>query len=178
MVKVNMMCGKRRWDGWAGVDGDQNYTHTKSRDVYLRNQFDNSIDLLYCSHGIAYFDQVEIIDIIKAWFSKIRPGGTIQIATSNWDVLKNMAGPVLGPIFGRIEYYDGNRFIQVYQKCIYNFATLKTLLESVGFTDIKLYDHRTTCHPNTGNRKDFYDDHSASYIGSTLISLNVQATKP
>ena len=59
---------------------------------------------------------------------------------------------------------------------MYDFADLKKVLESAGFTNVHRYDWRTTIHRE-------YDDYSQAYIPhmdkehGTLISLNVEAVK-
>jgi len=182
MVKINMMAGLRDFgDDWVHVDATgMNNAKNTTDDITLGKQFDNSIDLIYCSHGIAYFDRGEMAHLLKQWFNKIRPGGKIEIATPNFLVLANMVlngtpfNKVEGPLYGKIKF-KGN---SVYHKTCYCYIDLTTLLEGAGFTNVRLYDHRQTCHPNTGDRSDKYDDHSASYIDGVLISLNVSATKP
>ena len=182
MVKINMMSWKRNFgDDWIHIgdaeDGwGKKLTHIHDTDIFLKAQFDGTIDLIYCSHGIAYFDKQGGLWLLKQWFKKLRPGGKIEIATPNWDILKLMKDPLLGPLYGKMSVGDNNG--EVYHKTVYSFDTLKTALEAAGFTDVKLYDHRQTCHPNTGERSDKYDDHSAAYIDGVLISLNVEASKP
>jgi hypothetical protein len=56
--------------------------------------------------------------------------------------------------------------------------SLRELLTSVGFINVRRYDHMETEHPNTGDRDDLFDDHSAAYIDDVLISLNMQCIKP
>jgi len=61
---------------------------------------------------------------------------------------------------------------------VWDFISLYNALVEAGFVDVKPYDHRYTNHPNTGNRDDMFDDHSAAYLNGLLISLNVEAIKP
>ena len=64
----------------------------------------------------------------------------------------------------------------IFHKTVYNFDNMCTLLETVGFKDVQLYDWRNT---DTSD----YDDHSQAYFphmdkeNGLLISLNIQATK-
>jgi hypothetical protein len=68
----------------------------------------------------------------------------------------------------------GNTWI--YHKTIYDFISLRDLLEKIGYMDVQKYDWRTTEHSN-------YDDHSQAYLPhmdkekGTLISLNVECKK-
>ena len=65
----------------------------------------------------------------------------------------------------------------IYHKTVYEFASLKKLLDECGFTDVRRYDWRQTIHRD-------YDDHSQAYIPhmdkehGKLISLNVECVKP
>ena len=67
---------------------------------------------------------------------------------------------------------DGN----IYHKTVNDFCSLKNILESVGFLEVKLYDWIKVDHAN-------FDDHSQAYYphmdkdNGLLINLNVEATK-
>jgi len=172
MVKINMMCGKRNFGpDWVHIDM-VNMPHINSKNIYLPEceYEDESVDLIYCSHGIAYFDREEIIPLLQAWKRALKPGGVLRIATTDWDVTRNFTPPVVGPLYGRMKVNNG----YVYHKTIYSFSDLTELLSTHGFTNIHKYNHALTEHPNTGNRADKYDDHSAAYINDILISLNVE----
>jgi len=179
MIRYNVGCGKRNWPGWFGVDG-VNFPHIVSNDIYLNIVSDNYIDLIYSSHLIAYLSRDEVKVLFKAWFERLKPGGTLRIATPDFNILSKFyqcelpLDRITGPLYGRMEM-NGK---EIYHKTTWDFKSLVLALEDVGFNDIKVYDHTKTEHPNTGNREDFYDDHSAAYINGTLISLNVEANKP
>lgn len=175
MVKVNMMSNIRDFGpDWQHIDKHLGAQENKSTDIYMHEQFAGSIDLLYCSHGVAYFDRRQIEYILQSWFRVIRSGGILRIATPDWDVLRNMGEPLIGPLYG---FMESAKEIISHKTC-YTFVSLCKLLADAGFTNIRRYDHRTTEHPNTGNRGDKYDDHSAAYHNGTLISLNLECTKP
>jgi hypothetical protein len=81
----------------------------------------------------------------------------------------------MGPMYGKMPLNDAF----IYHRMVYDERTLTEKLEKAGFTDIHRYDHKTVAeHPNTGNREDYWDDHSAAYIDGTLISLNMECNKP
>lgn len=161
MVKINMMCGKRDFGSdWVHVDS-QNLPHILNKDILLRDIPDGTVDLIYCSHGIAYFDRDEIIPILQAWKSKLKTGGILRLATPDWRVLRCMDNPLLGPLYGKMNEPA------IYHKTVYNYCSLKKLLEDIGFTKIRHYNHKKTDHAQ-------FDDHSAAYYQGILISLNVQ----
>ncbi len=180
MIKFNVGCGKRNFGkGWVHIDG-ADYPHIFWNDVFLNAANDEWVDLIYTSHLIAYFDRTEVIELFKSWFRVLKPGGTLRIATPDFRALVEVYSnghdlqSILGPAYGRMEM-NGEL---IYHKTVWDSQDLHRVLFDVGFTNFRHYDHRMTEHPNTGNREDRYDDHSAAYIGDTLISLNIECQKP
>ncbi len=180
MIKVNMMCGKRNFgQDWVHVDGAL-YDHVWSTDIRLFNLPPQMVGLIYCSHGIAYFSEEDFNGLLKAWYYALTPGGTLRIATPDFDRLSELYHcgvefeKIKGPLYGKMQM----RHETIYHKTSYDFKTLSKLLADAGFTNVVRYDHTKTEHPNTGNFSDEFDDHSASYINQTLISLNIQCIKP
>jgi predicted SAM-dependent methyltransferase len=171
MVKINMMCGKRNFGpDWVHVDMSTGYDHVTHKDITLSSW--HSIDLIYCSHGIAYFDLEEIKVLFSQWKRALRPGGTLRLATPDWNELRILDYPLLGPLYGKMHEPP------IYHKMVWCYDSLWKALTDAGFINIERYDHTKTEHPNTGNRADFYDDCSAAYYFGKPISLNVQCIKP
>lgn len=160
VVKINMMSGKRDFGkDWIHIDS-QKFDHIKGSDIYLKN-FESEIDLIYCSHGIAYFDRDEVLGLLMAWKRVLKPGGVLRIATPDWAVLRRMAVPLLGPLYGKMNEPS------IYHKTVYDYKSLKKVLEVCGFKNIGWYNHKRTEHAQ-------FDDHSAAYFKGVLISLNVE----
>ena len=176
MVKVNMMCGKRNFgDDWVHVDGAaKGRKYLFSDDIHLTNALPGSVDLMYCSHGISYFGGFKTSRLLSSWHRVIKSGGTLRIATPDWNVIRMFEVPMVGPIYGIMDMDD----FTIQHQTMYTFDSLKAVLEAAGFVNVRRYDHKLTEHPNTGNREDKYDDHSAAYHNGVLISLNVECTKP
>ena len=153
-----MMCGKRNFgDDWVGIDS-QHYPHVTSGDVYLEVWPDESADLIYCSHGIAYFDRDEIVPLLKAWFRVLKPAGKLQISTPDWDVLRTISTPLIGPIYGKMNKPP------IYHKTVYNYHELYSVLRKAGFIDIR----RTEV---------YYNDQCLAEYDGKLISLNIECRK-
>ena len=85
----------------------------------------------------------------------------MRLATPDWEVLRQMDQPMLGPLYGKMNEPP------IYHKTVYDEVGLHLLLEAVGFTKIRRYDHRKTEHAG-------FDDHSAAYYNGKLISLNME----
>lgn len=161
MVKLHIGCGKRDFGpGWTNIDA-VHFPHVHYFDV-AKLPFDaQSVDYIYSSHLIAYFDREEIIPLLQEWRRVLKKGGMLRLATPDWDVLRKIAVPMLGPLYGKM----GNPVI--YHKTVYTFDSLKRLLTDAGFHYAKRYDHTKTEHAH-------FDDHSAAYHKGKLISLNVE----
>ena len=179
MIKINLGCGWRNFGkDWIHIDGG-NYPHLDSKDIINLPYKDNSIDLIYASHVIEYFDREEIPDILNKWKSKLKPGGTLRLAVPNFHTMvklyiedKISLNNFLGPLYGKMKMDNSI----IYHKTTYDYKELKDILDKCGFININYYDWRNTEHSN-------FDDHSQAYIphmdkeNGTLISLNIEAVK-
>lgn len=155
------MCGKRDFGtDWIHIDGID-FPHTDSSDIMLMGQPPHSVDLIYCSHGIAYFDREEIIKLLKAWQRVLKPGGILRLSTPDWDVLRTFERPLVGPLYGKMNNPP------IYHKTVWNERELRPVLTECGFTDIRLYDVTKTEHAHI-------DDHSHAIYQGRYISLNIE----
>ncbi len=187
-TKINMGCGPRNFGpDWYHVDGG-NYNHTQCRNIgEIPYNMYGQTELIYASHLIAYFDRNEIVPIFEDWFKILKPGGTLRIATPDFEALRSIyitkgaeLSDLLGPMYGRMKM--GSEYI--YHKTIWDFVSLQKFLTGVGFVSYKTYDFRDTEHSQ-------FDDHSMAHFphdpesiktgnfkGKKLISLNVECKKP
>ena len=117
--------------------------------------------MIYCSHLIAYFDREQIKPILKEWRRVLKRKGVLRIATPDWNVLRRMKDPMLGPLYGKMSDPP------IYHKTVYNMGGLRSVLQEAGFKNVRRYDHTLTDHAQ-------FDDHSAAYHNGVLISLNVE----
>jgi len=180
MIKINMGCGWRNFGpDWIHIDGGD-YEHIDAKSINDLSQFsDNSVDLIYSSHVISYFDRTEIIPVLNEWYRVLKPNGILRLAVPDFFQIAKLYSndnvsldKFVGPLYGKMKM--GNDFI--YHKTVYDFNSLKNVLESCRFNECKLYDWRLTEHC-------MFDDHSQAYIphmdkeNGTLISLNVECKK-
>jgi predicted SAM-dependent methyltransferase len=180
MIKINMGCGWRNFGkDWVHIDGGD-YKHLDHNNVRELSQFEsNSVELIYASHVIEYFDRFEVIDLLNEWKRILKPYGVLRLAVPNYAVLSKLylsgqvnIESVLGPLYGRMQMGDK----VIYHKTAYDFLSLKKLLHDIGFYNVMLYDWRKTEHAE-------FDDHSQAYFphmdksNGTLISLNVECIK-
>lgn len=137
---------------------------------------DEVVDLIYCSHALQYLDLYDVYFALKEWWRVLKKGGILRLAVPDFAGIVKvyqeygtiMEGPIYGPML------QGDKIIR--HKVMYDFSSLRSILELVGFRDVKRYDWRKTIHKD-------YDDFSQAYFphmdkeGGVLVSLNVEATK-
>ena len=179
MIKINMGCGWRDFGtDWVHIDGGD-YTHLDYKSIKVLEFEDNTIDLIYASHVIEYFDRQEVEELLGEWYRVLRPGAILRIAVPNFKVLSMFYAngtisldQVLGPLYGRMSLED----LTIYHKTAYDFVSLRKVLENCGYSNVIKYDWRETDHAK-------FDDHSQAYIphmdkeNGTLVSLNVECVK-
>ena len=181
-LRLHLGCGKRNIPGFVNVDlADFKHIHYKRPVNDLRPFNTNSVDLIYASHVFEYFDNNQATDVLKEWKRVLKKGGTLRLAVPDFEALAKVhkkykdINLIIGPLYGKWEVKGANKY--VYHKTVYDFYSLKNLLEKNGFRNVKRYDWRKTSPHNA------HDDHSQAYIPhmqkktGMLISLNVEAEK-
>lgn len=184
-VKLHLGCSNRYIPGFIHVDVDKfphiDYQHDVATLPMFKN---NTVDLIYCCGTLEYFDRDEAKEVLKEWKRVLKPKGTLRLSVPNFESITKVYlkygkdldhRGILGPLFGRwpIKTKKGKKFI--YQKTVYDFKSLKKVLEAAGFKNIKKYDWAKTIHKD-------YDDYSQAYIPhmdrkGIQISLNIEAQK-
>ena len=179
MKKINLGCGWRDFGkDWIHIDGGD-YSHLDSKDIFNLPYEDNSIDLIYASHVIEYFDREEIIPILNKWKSKLKPNGILRLAVPNFKEIARLYNEenyslqkFVGLLYGKMKM--GNQTI--YHKTTYDFDSLKSILDKCGFSNVSYYNWEDTEHSK-------FDDHSQAYLphmdkqNGVLMSLNIEAKK-
>tara|TARA_B100000123_G_scaffold208023_1_gene157206 strand:+ start:33 stop:575 length:543 start_codon:yes stop_codon:yes gene_type:complete len=180
-MKINIGCGWRDFGkDWIHVDGGD-YAHLDSKDINLPEYAPETVDLIYASHLIAYFDREEIQLILNNWKRVLKPSGILRIATPDFRKMASLyvkgyndveLDSFLGPLYGKMLMNKDN----IYHRTTYDLKEIKKVLSTAGFKNVRLYDWRDTEHSH-------FDDHSQAYIphmdkeNGTLISLNVECEK-
>jgi len=179
IVKLHLGCGKRNFGSdWIHIDGSV-YEHIMYHDITKLPLEDNSVDLIYASHVLEYFDRDEVINVLKEWKRVLKVGGTLRLAVPNFEAMVKLYNEgygldkFLGPIFGKWKMTESET---IYHRTVYDAESLEKVLNSVGLINTRLWDWRTTEHSQ-------FDDYSQAYIPhmdknhGTLISLNMEASK-
>lgn len=192
-MKLHLGCGKRKLAGYTHIDL-ADYPHIDYKhDIHTLPMIaDGSVDLIYASHVLEYFDRccerdgkIEVFEVLKEWRRVLAPGGILRLAVPDFDKLVevyhyyrnlNQGGGVLGPIFGHWPIPGTD--VTVYHKTVYDFNALSEVLTKAGFSNIKCWDWRKVfIDENAG-----FDDYSQAYYpfdkeSGILTSLNLEATK-
>lgn len=185
MIKINMGCGKRNFgNDWVHLDG---YSQSKKfhigQDKLTDIYGDNTVDLIYASHVIEYFDREEIVPLLEEWVRVLKPEGILRVAVPDFRAMaclyimghlgkKYPLEQFLGPLYGKMDMKDS----AIYHRTVYDYDSLRSLLESIGLHTVRRWDWRKVEHGQ-------FDDHSQAYVphmdkeNGTLISLNLQGYK-
>ena len=192
MIKLHLGCGTKNFgEDWIHIDGSNeenggdlkkggDFSHIKYNDITKLPFQDNSVDIIYNSHVFEYFDRDECKDILKEWYRVLKKGGILRIGVPDFEACAklyvNKEYPLdkfVGMFYGKWQIND-NKF--VYHKTIYDFVSLKKVLEEAKFKNIRKWDWRNVEHGHI-------DDYSQAYIphmdkdNGVLISLNVECDK-
>ena len=179
-MKLHLGCGERYLEGFTHVDLAK-YDHIDYEIPVDNLQIfsDNSIEEIYASHVIEYFDREEIKSVLKEWNRVLKKNGVLRIAVPNLpELIKvyetyNDLNNILGPLYGKWKIDNKT----IYHKTVYDEKSLTSVLEQAGFRDIRKWDWKTVFI----NKE--YDDHSQAYFphmdkeNGIHISLNLECNK-
>ena len=177
-TKLHLGCGKKNFgQDWIHIDGGD-FEHLHSKDVRTLPFEEGTVDLIYASHVLEYFDRVEVPKVLAEWKRVLKKGGILRLSVPDFDVLSRLyqAGTpieqVIGPLYGR--WNMGG--VWVYHKTTYDYKSLKSVLESSGFSGVRLWDWRKIEHGMFDDYSQAYKPHMDKENG-ILISLNVESKK-
>ena len=181
-MKLHLGSGSRYLEGYLHVDiADYEHIDIKSSVDKLNTIDNDTVDEIYASHVLEYFDRNEVESVLNEWKRVLKKDGVLRIAVPNFEALIKVyqetaeIEKILGPLYGKWELTDGNF---IYHRTVYDKNSLTELLERMGFSDIELWDWREVFKDNLG-----YDDHSQAYFphmdkeNGIHVSLNIQCKK-
>jgi ubiquinone/menaquinone biosynthesis C-methylase UbiE len=182
-IKAHLGCWHRIIPGFVHVDlCDLPHIDYKSRIDQLPFFADNSIELIYCSHALEYFDLDETVRALAEWRRVLQPGGILRLAVPDFAALIRIyqntgeLANVIGPLFGKmtIPAFDGP--LTLYSKMVWDQKSLARLFFEMGFIQPELWNWRTTEHYEIDDHSQAYFPHMEKETG-LLVSLNMQAIK-
>ena len=87
-MKLHLGCGKRYIPGFIHVDLSKFRHIDYRRDVKNLSCFkSNTIDLIYASQLLTYFDQQEIPIVLKEWRRVLKKTGILRLSVPNFEVI-------------------------------------------------------------------------------------------
>ena len=184
-VRLHLGCGKRYLPGWIHIDLAPGPHIDFQNSIGDLSMFANeTVDEIYCSHALEYFDRVEAVEVLVEWRRVLTPGGRLFLAVPDFQALIRIyettgsLDPILGPLFGRM--LGKTRDSYIYHRTTFDIRSLTSLLEECGFSDVIEYDPVSFL----GNFDPDYDDHSLAFFPhmdrtgvQVSLCLNATATK-
>lgn len=177
-INLHLGAGKRNIPGFTNVDlSNHKHIHFRRNVNNLKIFKNNSVDYIYASHVLEYFDYDNGLKTLREWKRVLKKRGILRISVPDFESLikvykktKNI-DKIIGPLYGKMKVKDQISF----HKCCYDLKKIKSSLKKAGFKNIKKYNWKDTWHKA-------YDDHSKAYYPhmnqkGILISLNIYAEK-
>ena len=183
-MKLHLGCGKRYLKGYKHIDYSS-YEHIDWNSPIYPLPFieNNSIDEIYSSHALEYFDFIQVREVLIEWRRCLKKGGKLRLSVPDFDKLikvynleNNEIDSIVGPLFGRWNI-DEKNFI--YHRTVFNKPKLEKLIIESGFDKIDYWDPLTYF----GDTQDSFDDYSKAFyphmdfLKGFPISINLLAEK-
>ena len=143
--KLHLGCGERFLNGYIHIDIDQHDHIDFLRPIDNLDIFeDNSIEEIYASHVLEYFDKYEVVNVLKEWNRVLKPGGELKIAVPDFENLlkvyeltgdiKNIEGPITGL------WEVNNNSNKLFHKQIYDENKVKPIIRKLWFCKVSRWD--------------------------------------
>lgn len=177
---LHLGCGDLIIPGFWNIDAMFSSASDVAARVDRIKLADNTVGTIYCAHVFEHISRPCSEATLRQWHRVLRPGGKIYIACPDLEALaklylerlgsqdtpqgKRQIDLITGVIFGG----QHNRYN--FHNSGWSFATLRKLLEDVGFGSVRRFAPDDICF------RPFSDASSAS-IDGVAVSLNVEATK-
>lgn len=182
-LQLHLGCGKRYIPGFVHIDLDD-FPHIdhRSRIDCLPMFSDGTVDLIYCCHGLEYFDRIEAPKVLREWCRVLKKGGVLRVAVPDFSALISVyentgsLDDILGPLYGRMVINTAQGEEIIYHRTTYDYRSLEELCTAAGFHSVRRYDWRDTIHRDFDDFSQSYKPHMDKENG-LLISLNIEAKK-
>jgi len=168
--KLHLGCGKRKLEGWLGVDSRADVGADVVADVRNLDAWDRGeVQAIYACHVLEHIPRPELLATLREWRRVLKPGGKLKISVPDFGAVVKLYGEgvsfwrLVGLLYGRQDY-DGNT-----HHIGFDYEYLAWMLNEAGFYDIRTWSP-VSWLPNG------YDDYSMAKIDGRMVSLNVEAT--
>ena len=177
-MKLHIGCGNKKINGFINVD----LINTDAVDVIdnaaTLDKFNKeSAELIYACHILEHFKRKEYFNVLKRWTEILKYGGILRISVPDFSKIAEVYVKGLFPLESLLGLINGGQtYLYNFHYMNFDFKTLKKDLESLGYTDIKIWDWRNTEHANIDDFSQAYLPHMDKKNG-ILMSLNIEAVK-
>ena len=181
MVKLNLGCGPTNFGkDWIHIDsGEFDHIDKRYKSIVGLDFAAESVDLIYASHVLEYFDRKEATKVLLEGFRVLKKGGILRLAVPDFEVMANLyckgeypLDRFLGPLYGKMSMADET----IYHKTVYDMYSIKNILQNIGFKDVCKFEWRDTEHSDIDDCSQAYLPHMNKDNG-TLISLNIECKR-
>ena len=186
-MKIHLGCGNVRIPGFINIDLTQSEAVDLQSDIrYLSSFSPNSVDLIYACNVLEHFKLYEIRAVLKRWRSLLKDDGILRVSVPDLEALFKyyVKTKDLNGIYPSLFSCQGKPFSFHYWG--WDFKTLKSDLEEIGFKNIRKYDRTKTEHANVRDwstnfiprfDKKGYVLPDRKWFKGINIALNVEASK-
>lgn len=169
-LRLHLGCGNVLLPGFINMDIREEVGPDKISLVYPIDYDNSMFDMVYASHILEHFPKKQVSNVLQEWVRILKPGGLLRLSVPNFEALleiyrqTNDLDQIIGPLYGKQDYRHN------YHKTVFDYKTLKRLMENAGLTAVHWWDYKRTEH---GDHWDF----SQAETKGTLISLNLEGRK-
>lgn len=144
-IKLHFGCGHRILEGWVNVDAYsvQNIDYVADLRCKLRLR-ENSVKYIFSEHVLEHFYRDDAINILKNLRSVMTEGAAIRLIVPDLDFycsnyVTGDYNKMIIPVPGTSNCCESinNVFYGHFHKYMYDFSSLKSLLDIAGFSDIQ-----------------------------------------
>jgi len=178
-MKLHLGCGPRYIPGFVHIDAQPAPHVNIVGPVEKLPMDDNTVSLIYASHVLEHFARNQYESVLREWFRVLEPDGILRLSVPDFaacaaiyyenglaDGLSGLVGLIIG----------GQRNEHDYHKMIFDENFLRSVLLSIGFREVRLWDWRMTEHAHIDDFSQAYIPHLDKEHGK-LMSLNIEAVK-
>jgi predicted SAM-dependent methyltransferase len=141
-LKIHLGAGPINIQGWINIDArDYPHTHLVANNFSLAEFVDGSISEIYMCHVLEHFSFVEADLLLRNFKKKLCVGGLIRISVPSFDsLIDTYLGNNKNIDFVKMALMGGQDYEFNFHKSIYNYQSLKKLLEESGYSDVTSWD--------------------------------------